>query len=419
MRILMISWEYPPVIVGGLGRHVHHLAVHLAEQGHDVVVLSRRPSGTDGRSHPTIDQVAEGVRVVAVAEDPPHFVFGEDMMAWTLAMGHAMIRAGLALGAGELDGPHDGKPWAPEVIHAHDWLVAHPAIALAEHFKVPLVSTIHATEAGRHAGWVSSNMNRQVHSVEWWLANSSDALIACSQSMYGEVSELFGPDLPPVSIIRNGIDLATWTFQPRTHRDGPPQLLYVGRLEYEKGVQDAIAALPAIRAAFPGTILTIAGEGTQHQWLIEQAAEHDVTDGVNFLGRLDHVELLEHLHAADAIVLPSRYEPFGIVALEAAAAGAPVVASTAGGLGEAVVDGVTGFSFTPGDPESLAEATCRSLEDPQRAQDLAEQAYVRLTAEFTWAHVAENTAEVYARAERHPPVSLARPVIIARPLPDR
>ena len=419
MKILMISWEYPPVIVGGLGRHVHHLAVHLAAQGHDVVVLSRRPAGTDGRSHPTVDLVSEGVRVVAVAEDPPHFVFGEDMMAWTLAMGHAMIRAGLALGAGELDGPHQGQPWTPDVIHAHDWLVAHPAIALTEFFKAPLVSTIHATEAGRHSGWVSSNMNRQVHSVEWWLANYSDALIACSQSMDAEVAQLFGPDLPPISIIRNGIDVATWTFQPRSRREGPPGLLYVGRLEYEKGVQDAIAALPAIRAEFPGTTLTIAGEGTQHQWLIEQTAEHEVTDAVIFLGRLDHVELLERLHAADAIVLPSRYEPFGIVALEAAAAGAPVVASTAGGLGEAVVDGATGFSFAPGDPESLAKAACRSLEDPQRAQELARQAYVRLTAEFTWAHVAGNTAEVYAAARRHEPGPLGRPVIIARPLPDR
>src|SRR5699024_7598842 len=169
VKILMISWEYPPVIVGGLGRHVHHLAVHLAAQGHEVVVLSRRPSGTDAASHPTVDHLAEGVRVVAVAEDPPHFVFGEDMMAWTLAMGHA-------IGAGTLpgEGPagESAPPWTPDVIHAHDWLVAHPAIALAEHFAVPLVATIHATEAGRHAGWVSSHVNRQVHSVEWWLANA-------------------------------------------------------------------------------------------------------------------------------------------------------------------------------------------------------------------------------------------------------
>lgn len=423
MKILMISWEYPPVIVGGLGRHVHHLAVHLAAQGHEVVVLSRRPSGTDAASHPTVDHLAEGVRVVAVAEDPPHFVFGEDMMAWTLAMGHAMVRGGLALGAGTLPGDsptgESAPPWTPDVIHAHDWLVAHPAIALAEHFDVPLVATIHATEAGRHGGWVSSHVNRQVHSVEWWLANAADALIACSTSMDDEVRRLFGPDLPQIDLIRNGIDLGTWRFRERLPIGDRPALLYVGRLEYEKGVQDALAGLPAVLDRFPGARLTIAGEGTQREWLGQIAAEHGVAESVEFLGHLDHQELLTALHGADAVILPSRYEPFGIVALEAAAAGAPVVASSAGGLGEAVIDGETGFSFDPGDPAGLAAAVCRSLSDRERAQRLAHQARVRLTEEFTWGHIARTTAEVYARARRRPPVPLARPVIVQRPLPER
>lgn len=93
----MVSWEYPPVVIGGLGRHVHHLSTALAAAGHDVVVLSRCPSGTDPSTHPSSDEVTEGVRVIAAAQDPHEFTFGNDMMAWTLAMGHAMIRAGLRL----------------------------------------------------------------------------------------------------------------------------------------------------------------------------------------------------------------------------------------------------------------------------------------------------------------------------------
>ena len=147
MKVLLLSWEYPPVVIGGLGRHVHHLATELVMAGHDVVVLSRRPTATDAHTHPTTDEDAEGVRVIAVAEDPHEFTFGTDMMAWTLAMGHAMIRAGLVL-----------SDWRPDVVHAHDWLVAHPAVALAQFFDVPLVSTIHATEAGRHSGWVSGTI---------------------------------------------------------------------------------------------------------------------------------------------------------------------------------------------------------------------------------------------------------------------
>lgn len=414
MKILIVSWEYPPVVVGGLGRHVHHLATELAAAGHEVVVLSRRPSGTDASTHPTITHISEGVLVVAVAEDIPHFEFGIDMLPWTLAMGHAMVRAGIGLGRSGI-----GDGWRPDVVHAHDWLVAHPAIALAEHFDVPLVSTLHATEAGRHSGWLSGRINRQVHSVEWWLANESDWLITCSASMRDEVTELYGPDLPSVSVIRNGIDITTWSYRERQPRSGPARLLYVGRLEYEKGVQDAIAALPKIRRSHPGTTLVVAGEGTQFDWLREQARQHRVARSVTFLGNLDHTELLGWLHGADAIVLPSRYEPFGIIALEAAAAGIPLVTSTAGGLGEAVVDGITGLSFRPGDVTGLVSAIRETLDDPAAAQTRAHAARERLTDDFDWGHVAEETVQVYAGAKRRVRHPLARPTIPQRPLPDR
>ncbi|WP_072690875.1 glycosyltransferase family 4 protein [Rhodococcus marinonascens] len=414
MKILIVSWEYPPVVVGGLGRHVHHLAAELAAAGHEVVVLSRRPSGTDASTHPTVTHIEEGVLVVAVAEDPAHFVFGEDMLAWTLAMGHAMVRAGIALHK-----PGVGEGWHPDVVHAHDWLVAHPAIALAEFYDVPLVSTLHATEAGRHSGWVSGRINRQVHSVEWWLANESDALITCSASMQDEVTTLYGPQLPPITVIRNGIDLTAWNFRERAPRSGPPRLLFVGRLEYEKGIQDAIAALPRIRRSHPGTTLSIAGEGTQFDWLHHLARTHRVARSANFLGNLDHIELLGWLHGADAIVLPSRYEPFGIIALEAAAAGTPLVASTAGGLGEAVVDGETGMSFQPGDVAGLTSAVREALDDPAATQQRAVAARDRLTADFDWHKVAEETVQVYAGAKRRVRHPLARPEVPERPLPGR
>ena len=174
MKILMVSWEYPPVVIGGLGRHVHHLSTALAAAGHDVVVLSRRPSGTDASTHPSSDEVSGGVRVIAAAQDPHEFTFSKDMMAWTLAMGHSMIRAGLPLKKHGTD-----RTWRPDVVHAHDWLVAHPAVALAQFYDVPIVSTIHATEAGRHSGWVSGTISRQVHAVESWLVRDSDSLITC------------------------------------------------------------------------------------------------------------------------------------------------------------------------------------------------------------------------------------------------
>lgn len=413
MRVLLVSWEYPPVVVGGLGRHVHHLATALAAADHEVVVLARRPTGTDGSTHPTEAVVADGVLVVAVAEDPAHFAFGVDMIEWTLALGHAMVRAGLALSK-----PGVGEGWVPDVVHAHDWLVAHPAIALAEFFDVPLVTTFHATEAGRHSGWVSGRVNRQVHSIEWWLAQESDAVITCSASMDDEVARLFAPP-GPMHVVRNGIDTSTWTFRPHGPTGRAPALLYVGRLEYEKGVQDLIAALPRLRRTHPGTTLTIVGDGTQRDHLIELARAHRVRRSVAFAGSADHDGVLAHLHRADVLVLPSRYEPFGIIALEGAAAGIPLVASTAGGLGEAVTDGVTGRSFAPGDVAGLAAAVRRSLDEPERTRALVDAARDRLTADFAWSTVARETATILAAAKRRVRTPYARPQVVERPLPER
>jgi glycogen(starch) synthase len=409
MRILMLSWEYPPVVVGGLGRHVHALAVRMAGEGHEVVVLARKEAGTDASTHPSTDERAEGVRVISVAEDPPHLEFERDLVAWTLGMGHAMVRAGNRL----------LRSWRPDVLHAHDWLVAHPAIALAEASDAPLVATVHATEAGRHAGWLSHPLNQQVHSVEWWLANRADAIIACSVAMRDELSHLFELAASDVHVLHNGIEPERWRVPRRgvgqaraDHAPGDvPLLLFFGRLEHEKGAGDLLAALPRIRRTHPGTRLVVAGEGRHFPTLLEQARKLRVRRAVDFTGHLGDRALQALLAAADATVLPSRYEPFGIAALEAAAAGTPLVASTAGGLGEIVTEGETGLSFAPGDVTGLASAVRRALDDPRAAARRARAARARLTAGFDWERIAAQTVEVYGQASRHEHSELARPKI--------
>jgi len=409
MRVLMLSWEYPPVVVGGLARHVHALATHLVRDGHEVVVLCRHVAGTDAHTHPTTDRLVEGVRIIRVAEDPLHVTFERDLVAWTLSMGHAMTRAGLEL----------LRAWKPDVVHAHDWLVTHPAIALADTVRVPLVGTIHATEAGRHSGWLSHPLNQQVHSVEWWLANRSDELITCSQAMRAEVAGLFDLAAEDITVIHNGIEERGWRVPPDEIADardryapsGEPLLLYFGRLEWEKGVQDLLSALPGIRRNHPGTRLVVAGRGRHLDELVEQSRKLRIRRAVDFAGHLPDRELRAVLAAADAVVLPSRYEPFGIVALEAAAAQAPLVASTAGGLGEVVIDGVTGLAFSPGDVTALGTAVDTVLRDRAAAEHRARTAKARLSADFDWARIAEATAEVYRRARPGGVTELPRPKI--------
>lgn len=401
VRVLMLSWEYPPVVVGGLGRHVHALATALAAAGHDVTLVCRQPTGTDPATHPTTTDVVDGVRVVRVAEDPPHLEFERDLVAWTVGLGHAMVRGALPL----------LREWTPDVVHAHDWLVAHAAITLADLTGAPLVATLHATEAGRFGGWLAATLSQQVHSVEWWLARRADAVITCSASMRAEVAGLFDLDPADVTVLHNGIDPRGWDERADRPADAAPSLVSFGRLEWEKGVQDLIAALPAVRRAHPGTTLTVAGSGSCAGWLADRARAARVKRAVRLVGRVDDDALRALLASADAAVLPSRYEPFGIVALEAAAAGAPLVASNAGGLGEVVLDGTTGLSFTPGDVAGLASAVIRCLDDRAGARRRAGAARERLAVDFAWPTIAAGTAELYVRVRPRDHGALGRPKI--------
>jgi glycogen(starch) synthase len=393
VRVLMLSWEYPPLLVGGLGRHVHALAEAMARAGHQVTVLTRHPDPAEQLPY---DEELGGVRVVRVAEDPALLRFEDELLAWTMALNHALTRTGLAV--------CDEAP--PDVVHAHDWLVAHAATTLKHHLRVPLVATLHGTEAGRHQGWLPGPLNRSIHSVEWWLTYEARRVIACSAHMGWEVTRLF--DLPPdkVDVVPNGVDLRRWQPPPeqvaaarrRWGGDGP-LVVYSGRLVYEKGVQDLLAAVPRLRRRHPGLRLVVAGRGPEGEELRALARRLRLGRSVTFAGFVPETELAALTAAADCAVVPSVYEPFGLVALEAAAAGTPVVASDSGGLRELVEHRRTGLSFRAGDPAGLADAVSELLADQVLGRRLVRGAQAVLRRDHSWAKVAARTVDVYARAE--------------------
>ncbi|HVF19545.1 MAG TPA: glycosyltransferase family 4 protein [Mycobacteriales bacterium] len=391
MNVLMLSWEYPPRVVGGLGRHVHALATALVRAGHSVVVVSR--------DHPDApaDAVVDGVRVVRVGEDPPLVPF-EELLAWVMALNHGVVRA--ALGVLE--------DFTPDVIHAHDWLVAHAAKTLKDHTGVPVVATVHATEAGRHQGFLPGPVNRAVHSVEWWLTYEARRVVTCSTYMRDQVVDLFALPGTKVDVVPNGIDLDHWAadadaiaaMRARLSHDGAPVLLYAGRLEYEKGVHTVLAALPRLRRRHPGLRLVVAGVGTHEAQLRALATKLRVSKAVTFLGFLEPAELAVLAAAADCALVPSIYEPFGMVALECAAAGTPLVVADTGGLREFVEHDATGLRFTPGDHAALADAVTRLLADEVLAQRLVHDARALLARSYSWEAIARRTAAVFEQAVR-------------------
>ncbi|MFF0153441.1 glycosyltransferase family 4 protein [Micromonospora sp. NPDC005203] len=389
-RILMLSWEYPPVLVGGLGRHVHALSVALAAAGHEVTVVTRH---TDGAP---MEEYADGVRVLRAPEDPVTFPLATDsLLAWTMAFNHTLTRTALrATQAGSYD-----------VIHAHDWLVAHTAMTLRDHLDIPLVSTIHATEAGRHQGWLPEEMNRTIHGVEQWLTSESGRVIVCSGYMRDEVNALFDVPTARVDVVANGVEPHRWRVPARAVAaararfagDGP-LVTFAGRLVYEKGVQHLIAALPRLRERHPGLRAVIAGDGPYRAELEAEVHRRGLGGMVTMPGFLGGTDLPALMAASDCFAVPSIYEPFGMVALEGAAAGTPLAVAATGGLGEIVEPGVTGMTFRPHDPDGLTDAIDALLSDPDRARVMARRARRMVHDQYGWSAIAQRTAASYAAA---------------------
>ncbi|MEI6623721.1 MAG: glycosyltransferase family 4 protein, partial [Actinomycetes bacterium] len=340
MRVLHVSWEYPPVVYGGLGRHVHALAEAQAAAGHDVTVLTQQPPGAAAR------EVLNGVSVIRVEPPTPTVPREPDpLVAWVERLDARMAS----------EAANVVRALEPQVVHAHDWVVNHSAREARRYSGAPLVVTIHATEAGRHQGWITSDLSRRIHGLEHQLISRAQRVITCSNAMRVEVETAFNTEPERIDVIPNGIDLGHWQIAAETRSYARSQfaptgslIVYVGRLEWEKGVHTLIDALPAVVAQHPDLHVVIAGTGTYEAMLHQHGRELTEAGVVTFTGWLPEDELQALAAAADVAVVPSLYEPFGLVALEAGALGIPLVVARTGGLADIVTDGVSGSTFAAG-----------------------------------------------------------------------
>ncbi|MEB3101057.1 glycosyltransferase family 4 protein [Ferviditalea candida] len=392
LRILMLTWEYPPMIVGGLSRSVHGLAVHLAELNHEIHVITRSAGFVPEYEY--TDRVH--VHRVSVNSAVSREAFAE----WVLLMNIGFVQHTLKLW-------NNGMRF--HLIHAHDWLVHDSAEEMGEFLGIPIIATLHATEAGRFFGRLDTDLQKTIHAKEFRMSTAADRIIVCSRAMEAEVNGLFRPPPHKVSVLPNGFDPADLSFPTRLHRERKLlaaqrtcpdakvkgiDILYVGRLVHEKGIHNLIEAMPAILRMYPQTRLWIVGDGPKREALIA-SAQRLAKDRVFFTGRISDRMRRFLLSAADVCVVPSLYEPFGIAALEAMAAGIPVVASETGGLPEIVRHNETGLTAAPGSPQALAEQILALLNDPEKAQRLTVEAKREIIEHFNWQSIAEATARLY------------------------
>lgn len=383
----MMSWEYPPVIEGGLSRHVRKLAEGLVKQGVAVDVLTR---GTEG-GHSVHERGGVSVHTVGEPAWPRDL---HRFLAWVRQMNEDMLAVSQEL----------CERQRFDLVHGHDWLVAEACVALAKQLRVPYVTTIHATEHGRHQGWVQKPPQSQIHGIERWMAGSADSVIVCSHYMRGHVADVFDIDEDLVDVIPNGIDPRDLrpvgdlkALRAEFARPEQSLVLLVGRLVYEKGFQLALDALPEVIEHVKDVRFVVAGSGTHEAELKAQARRLHLDEHGVFLGWIGDDALHSLYKIADLCVVPSIYEPFGLVALEAMASGCPCIVADTGGLREVVPAGErVGLRFNGGDPEHLGVMIERLLVDRSLADRLVTEAFEHVLR-FDWSDVAARTNALYHR----------------------
>jgi glycosyltransferase involved in cell wall biosynthesis len=385
LSVMMLTWEFPPRIIGGISPHVYYLSRSLARNGVKVFVVTCDFPGAP--QHEVLDGV-EVYRVDSYRNPSPDFA------TWVYLMNVNMQKEAATI-IRNLDENVD-------VIHAHDWLVATAGIGLKHVFRKPLFATIHSTEIGRRNG-IHLDHERMIHETEAWLTYEAWKVICCSDYMVSHVRWAFG--LPPDKqvMIPNGVNTDVYAeaqskdltqFRRRFALPGERIVLFVGRLVYEKGVHVLVNAIPKVLEKVNAKTV-IVGNGYMKEQISGIVKGLGIDQKVMFTGFVDDETLRRLQTCADVSVVPSLFEPFGIVALEAMAAKSPVVVSDTGGLAEIVDHDVDGIKVYPNNPDSLAWGITRVLTDERNANRLRSNAYKKIQEKYNWDRIAKQTRDVY------------------------
>ncbi len=374
LRVALLTREYPPEVYGGAGVHVEYLARELRE----LVSLTVHCQGAD--------------RAGAVAHRPWDLLRGANAALQTISTDLAMTAA---VGSADL-------------VHSHTWyanLAGHLAATL---YGIPHVMTVHSLEPLRP--WKAEQLGGGYALSSWCekvAVESAAAVIAVSAGMRSDVLAAY-PALDPdrVHVIRNGIDTTEYAPDPGTDAlamhgvdPGRPYVIFVGRITRQKGLSVLLRAAEHLDPAIQLVLCAGLADTPELEAEVTGLVEHlrSARTGVVWIpGMLPKAQVIQLLSHATVFACPSLYEPLGIVNLEAMACGAPVVASRVGGIPEVVVDGQTGLLVPPDDPAELAKAIMSLADDQERAAAIGAMGRRWVAAEFSWAAIAAQTAELYA-----------------------
>jgi len=408
LRIGFFVWEFPPIIVGGLGTYAEYITREYIELGHDVTVFTLNPGNLTTR------EVYKGVEVhrplTADASNVFPVFVTEDLRRWgtNIKFFNDIFLYNILSSTKFINGLIGKEEYKFDVVCVHDWLSSIAGNIIKNETKLPVVFHVHSTERGR-SGDVGSEV---VTHLENQMAERADHIITVSEVMREDLAR-HGWQASKISAVWNGVDPDKYdpsTVEPEEiekvrQRLGVAKddnmILFIGRLTWVKGVRNLVQALPSVVKDNPKTKLVILGKGEEQKDVIELSQRLGVEK--NVVCRFEFVPEPERITcyaAADACIFPSTYEPFGIVSLEAMSLAKPVVVGANGVVGfkEQVVSGgpdQNGLHVNGNDPADIAWGLKEVLKDPARAKQWGENGRKRVLQYFTWRKAAEQTLRIY------------------------
>ncbi|MEM7815612.1 MAG: glycosyltransferase family 4 protein [Candidatus Aenigmatarchaeota archaeon] len=378
MRILMATWEFPPFKVGGIGSHCYDLSRTLASMGHDVHVLTYGDKNQEEKT--------KGVTVHRLPSTN-----APDTISWSMFLSHQMEKKAIEL--------HKEEKF--DLVHAHDWMTVPAGVGIKKLLKIPMVFTLHSTERGRSG--IHNSYTKMINDLEWYGTYEAHEVITVGKDFYNEVKSIFNVPENKIHYIKNGVDISRFDNNKKDidrnlfAAEWEKLILFVGRLTYQKGVDYLLGAIPGVLNQHPEAKFVIAGGGAVDYYR-NMAYRIGIAHKTYFTGYLPEETLISLFKTADITVAPSVYEPFGIVALESAAARTPTVGSYTGGLKETIIHESTGLHSYPAHIQSLCDQINRTLWDDDWIKWMGSNARKMVEKDYTWDKIARWTTGVYGKA---------------------
>jgi len=383
MRIGMLSWEsLHSIAVGGMAAHVTELAAALERKGHELHVFTRM---AEGQPHYSL---VDGVHYHRCPFDL-HHDFVEEILNFCRSLTHHVFATE------DYIGPFD-------LVHGHDWLTG-PALTWIKQGRGRRAAwTVHATEYGRCGNRFLGGSSERIRSIERETGWAADRVLAVSNSIRGEVMWMYEFPGDKIRVVCNGVSPHKWGrwLDPGAVKGrygiGPldPTVLYTGRMAYQKGPDLLVEAVPMVLSSYRNAKFIFVGDGDMRQYVHGRACNNSADGSCRFLGHIPEDELINLYNACDAVCVPSRNEPFGIVVLEAWSAGKPVVATHSGGPDEFVWHDVNGYLVYQS-PESIAWGLGKLMQDWDHARWMGHNGRIAVETTFNWENVASRTLDAY------------------------